>query len=110
MVFSGSGFGGEKNLRFLTYVHPGGQSLEGDFSTLAAAVEAWELEMSHRKTWLLLVKSVTFCEKSGGFQKHLRDFSDLGWDFGDICEVAKLMGRRLVLPATMNCQNLRDAM
>jgi len=44
--------------RFLTYVHPGGQSLEGDFSTLAAAVE-----------------------------------------------VAKLMGRRLVLPATMNCRN-----
>jgi len=35
------GFGGLKNLRFLTYVHPGGQSLEGDFSTLAAAVEAW---------------------------------------------------------------------
>ena len=35
----------KKRLRFLTYVHPGGQSLEGDFSTLAAAVEAWDVEM-----------------------------------------------------------------
>ncbi|CAE7023205.1 TMBIM1 [Symbiodinium natans] len=46
------------SVRFLTYDHPGGQSLQGDFSTLSAAVE-----------------------------------------------VAKLLGRRLVLPNTMNCRN-----
>eukprot|EP00913_Durusdinium_trenchii_P016536 g15541.t1 len=42
--------------RFMTYVHPAGQNLRGDFTTLAAAIEA-----------------------------------------------ARLMGRRLVLPHTMNC-------
>ena len=41
-----------KHGRFLTYDHPGGQSLQGDFSTLSAAVEASDSESCLSGAWL----------------------------------------------------------